>query len=42
MEATCSSEASVDFKRSTRYYIQEGRTMYLTKIFDQKSTEVID
>jgi hypothetical protein len=42
MEATCSSEASIDFQRSTRRYIQKDRTMYLRKILDQKSIESID
>jgi hypothetical protein len=29
MEATCSSETSVDYQRTTRSYIPEDRTLYL-------------
>jgi hypothetical protein len=33
MEATCSSETSVDFRRTTRRYIPEDRTVHTNSFF---------
>jgi hypothetical protein len=33
MEATCSSETSVNFQQTTQCYIPEGRTLHNRKIF---------
>jgi hypothetical protein len=37
MEATCSSETSNDFQRTTRRYIPEDRTLHNVMVFEGRS-----